>query len=59
MINASEQSNDVRVESWCELCERRYDNSWQDTLLRFRSNYAFRGLDGLALWLKRQYTPRT
>ena len=36
--------NDVRVTSWCELCERLYENSWQASLMRFRSNYAFRGV---------------
>ncbi len=36
--------NDVRVTSWCELCERLYENSWQASLLRFRSNYAYRGV---------------
>lgn len=44
MSDACERSNDVRVESWCDLCERLCDNSWQDSLLRFRPNYAFRGL---------------
>ena len=58
MIDASERSNDVRVESWCELCERLYDNSWQDSLLRFRSNYAFRGLSATSYDLKTNFTRR-
>lgn len=37
-------SNDIVVKSWKELCERLYDNSWQDEIGRFRSDYAFRGV---------------
>ena len=36
--------NDIRVESWADLCERLFDNSWQPDIGRFRSNYAFRGV---------------
>lgn len=36
--------NDIVVKSWSELCERVYDNSWQDDLGRFRTDYAFRGV---------------
>lgn len=37
-------SSDIRVESWSELCDRIYDNSWQPSLGRFRANFAFRGI---------------
>jgi len=39
-----EHSNDIVVNSWSELCERVYDNSWQEDISRFRSNYAYRGI---------------
>ncbi len=35
---------DIRVSSWGELCERLYDDSFQNEIGRFRSNYAFRGV---------------
>ncbi|MBU1052294.1 MAG: FRG domain-containing protein [Proteobacteria bacterium] len=43
MTNPVEQ-NDVVIKSWADLCERVYEGSWQKDILRFRSNYAFRGL---------------
>ena len=51
-------SNDIRVESWCDLCERLYENSWQQDLLRFRSNFAFRGLSDKAYRLTNSFTRR-
>jgi|GEM_PF-3763896 len=38
------KQNDVIINSWADLCERVYEGSWQEDILRFRSNYAFRGL---------------
>ena len=35
--------NEVRVESWTELHEQLFAESWRPELGRFRSNYAFRG----------------
>ncbi len=35
--------SDIRVTSWLELQEAVFDNSWQQGLSRFRSNYVFRG----------------
>jgi hypothetical protein len=35
--------DEVRVESWPELQERLFADSWQEALGRFRSNFAFRG----------------
>ena len=34
---------EVRVASWNELNERLFEDSWQENLGRFRSNFAFRG----------------
>jgi hypothetical protein len=34
---------EVRVDSWTELHERLFEESWQEELGRFRSNFAFRG----------------
>ncbi|MBZ0257131.1 FRG domain-containing protein [bacterium] len=38
------QQNDIIVNSWSELCDRVYDESWREDIRRFRSNYAFRGV---------------
>jgi hypothetical protein len=35
--------NDIRISSWGELNERLYEGSWNPSLGRFRSSYAFRG----------------
>lgn len=37
-------SNDICVSTWSELQARIYEDSWQPTLQRFRSPFAFRGL---------------
>lgn len=37
-------SNSVEVSSWAELVEQLYMHSWQESIGRHRSNYAFRGL---------------
>ncbi|MFL5342988.1 MAG: FRG domain-containing protein [Gemmataceae bacterium] len=37
--------DDVRVESWAELTDVLYAGSWKEDLGRFRSDFAFRGLD--------------
>jgi hypothetical protein len=36
--------DEVRVESWLELNERVFDNSWQGGLERFRTSFVFRGV---------------
>lgn len=36
--------NDITVSSWEDLCGRIYEGSWQESIQRFRSNFAFRGL---------------
>ena len=35
--------NDVRVSSWAELQEVLFSDSWQESIGRFRSTFAFRG----------------
>lgn len=35
---------DIVVQSWAELMERLYEESWNEHLGRFRSNFAFRGM---------------
>ncbi len=50
--------HDIRVNSWCELCERLYEDSWQNDLMRFRSNYAYRGLSDEAYDLKTSFSRR-
>ena len=34
---------EIRVESWAELHERLFEDSWQERLGRHRSNFAYRG----------------
>ena len=34
---------EIRVESWAELQERLFEDSWQESLGRHRSNFAYRG----------------
>lgn len=34
---------EIRIQSWNELNERLYEESWSDKLRRFRSDFAFRG----------------
>lgn len=36
--------SDTRVGSWIELQEALFDNAWQDSISRHRSNYVFRGM---------------
>jgi hypothetical protein len=54
---SSDVKNDVRVSSWAELNEEIFRDSWQETLARFRSTFAFRGVgsidDDLRTTLKR------
>jgi hypothetical protein len=35
--------DEIRVSSWSELHERLFDDSWNEELGRYRSNFAFRG----------------
>ena len=40
--------NDIRVTGWGDLQERLFEESWNPTLERYRSNFAFRGLPDVA-----------
>lgn len=44
MIQKTGATNDITVSSWNELHERLYDGSWNRSLGRFRSRFAFRGI---------------
>ena len=35
---------DIRVASWSELNDALFDQSWQQSIIRFRSNFVFRGM---------------
>jgi hypothetical protein len=48
--------NEFRVSSWNELNERLYDESWQQSLGRFRSYYAFRGMKDASYDLRTSLT---
>lgn len=39
-----EWENEIVINSWSQLCEEVYANSWQEDLLRYRTNNSFRGL---------------
>lgn len=41
-------ANEVRVESWAQLCDEMYRGSWKQELRRYRSDYAYRGLSDRA-----------
>jgi hypothetical protein len=47
------QSNEPTIHNWVELQNQLFQGSWQPGLNRFRSPFAFRGLDGLSRWLRR------
>lgn len=44
--------NEIRVTSWEQLNAEVFSNSWSEGLMRFRSPYAFRGLDDVNYDLK-------
>lgn len=52
------KKNEIVITSWCDLCERLYDNSWQDAIGRFRSNFAFRGVSDKNYNLKTSFLRR-
>jgi hypothetical protein len=43
-LAAADERMEVRVESWAELQETVFESSWQEPLLRHRSNFVFRGV---------------
>ncbi|MGD2084812.1 MAG: FRG domain-containing protein [Candidatus Aminicenantes bacterium] len=47
--------NDIIINSWSELCDYLYDNSWKPDLGRYRTDYAFRGLSDKNFDLKNSF----
>jgi len=47
--------NDITINSWSELCDYLYDNSWKQNLGRYRTDYAFRGLSDKNFTLKNSF----
>jgi hypothetical protein len=43
---------ETRVSTWTELQEALFENAWQEPLLRFRSNFVFRGVPHARLALE-------
>ena len=48
--------NDIVVDSWSELLDELYADSWQENIRRHRSKYAFRGLSSSEYDLKTSLT---
>ncbi len=46
-MSVPSEHNTIRVESWSELQDALFTDSWNDELGRFRSRYAYRGLSDL------------
>lgn len=51
MIN----QNDIIIQSWQQLCEEVYHDSWKPLMGRYRSDYAFRGLSDKNYELKNSF----
>ena len=47
--------NDVIIQSWKQLCEEVYHDSWKPEMGRYRSDYAFRGLSDMNYELKNSF----
>jgi hypothetical protein len=43
------------IKSWSELCEAVFQNSWQEALGRFRTDYAFRGISDASVPLVNRF----
>jgi hypothetical protein len=35
---------EIRIESWNELTEALYEQSWKESIGRYRSSFAYRGM---------------
>jgi len=46
---------DIIVSSWSDLCDKLYIDSWNHSLMRFRTDYAFRGLSDKAFNLENSF----
>lgn len=49
------EQNDIIVQSWKQLCEEVYHDSWKPDMGRYRSDYAFRGLSDKNYELKNSF----
>lgn len=47
--------NDIVVRSWSELCESLFTDSWNSTLHRYRTDFAYRGLDDKSFRLENSF----
>ncbi len=47
--------NDIVIQSWEQLCEEVYHDSWKPDMGRYRSDYAFRGLSDKSYELKNSF----
>ena len=48
--------NEIRIQSWAELQDELFEGSWNEGLGRFRSDYAFRGMDDASYPLQTSIT---
>lgn len=48
-------SNDIVVESWSQLLDQVYHDSWKPEMGRYRSDYAFRGLSDCRYQLRNSF----
>ncbi len=48
--------NEIKIQSWAELQEKLFEDSWNEGLGRFRSDYAFRGADDTSYALETSIT---
>lgn len=54
-MNCKITTNDIRIESWNQLVDEVYYDSWKPGLGRFRSDYAFRGLSDCRYQLENSF----
>lgn len=54
-MNCQITSNDIVVNSWHQLIDEVYYDSWKPEMDRYRSNYAFRGLSDCRYKLKNSF----
>ena len=47
--------NDTVIQTWEQLCEEVYRDSWKPEMGRYRSDYAFRGLSDMNYELKNSF----
>ncbi|MCY1723106.1 FRG domain-containing protein [Prolixibacteraceae bacterium Z1-6] len=54
-MNCIITTNDIRIDSWNQLVEEVYHDSWKSNLERFRSDFAFRGLSDCRYQLENSF----